>query len=584
MVIADRLSARLVGAVTRPGRLGALGGPALWALFFLILLVPIGLFLLVAVSPAIVGQGRAWLTFANFATALQGQTLQGLVDSLVVSATTAVISVAVALGLAWLVQRTTIPGRGLWTLLVWVVLLTPSFLVSLGWERLLEPDGILVHLGVPTTGIANVFFGPVGVVFVLTTKGVPFAYFAISAALGALGREFEDAARTHGAGRWAALRLVLPILAPAFWSALAIVFAETISDFGVATTIAATANFPIATQTLFNAVDNFPANFPVAAAVGWLLVGSVGLALVAQSRALRGRSYQVLSGRTRPSVRVRLGGRGRALALTAMGAFFGLSLGVPFAGALSASLVKPTASSITWNSLTLANYATVLHHPTLLGPLGLSAALACVAATVAVVVGVIVARTLTRRRAGPSARVLDLLLLATVGLPGIVLGAGYIFAYNLPWLNDIGIHLYGTLILLDMAYLANTVPSTTRLLVGPMAQVQFGLHDAARVHGSGGLRAWRTTVVPLLSRSLLWAWLFGFTGILFELPISQLLYPPGQETLAVAINAAFANYSYAPGTTLMVVSVGFAVIVVGVVLLLFRIGAPRGWQRVGSAR
>ncbi len=584
MVITDRLPTRLVGAVSRPGRLAALGGPALWALFFLILLLPIGLFLLVAIAPAVVGQGHAWFTLANFAAALQGQTLQGVADSLVISVITAVCSLVVALVLAWLVQRTTIPLRGLWTVLIWVVLLTPSFLTSLGWERLLEPDGILVHLGLNPAGVSGAFFGPAGVIFVLTTKGVPFAFFAISAALGALGREFEDAARTHGAGRAAAMRVMLPILAPAFWSALAIVFAETISDFGVATTIAATANFPIATQTLFNAVDNFPANFPVAAAVGWLLVGSVGLALLAQSRALRGRSYQVLGGRTRPSVRHRLGWRGTAVALAVMLVFFGLSLGVPFAGAASASLVKPTAAVLTWSSLTLKNYAQVFHHPTLLGPLGLSAVLALIGTTLAVVFGVIVARTLTKRRVGPAARMLDLLLLATVGLPGIVLGAGYIFFYNLPWLNDIGIRLYGTLILLDMAYLANTLPSTTRLLVGPMAQVQFGLHDAARVHGSGALRAWRTTVIPLLSRSLLWAWLFGFTGILFELPISQLLYPPGQETLSVAINAAFANYSYAPGTTLMVVSVAFAVGVVGIVLLLFRLLAPRGWQRVGRAR
>ena len=180
-------------------------------------------------------------------------------------------------------------GAVFWTLLVWVVLLTPSFLVALGWERLLQPEGVLADLGWPVSGLSHAFFSPLGVIFVDTTKGVPFAFLAISAALGALGREYEDAARIHGGSRITALRTVLPILAPALWSALAIVFAETISDFGVASTIANTANFPVATMTLFNAVDNFPVNFPVAAVVGWLLVGSIGLALFAQSRALRGR-------------------------------------------------------------------------------------------------------------------------------------------------------------------------------------------------------------------------------------------------------------------------------------------------------
>jgi iron(III) transport system permease protein len=468
--------------------------------------------------------------------------------------------------------------------LVWVVLLTPSFLVALGWERLLQPEGVLADLGWPISGLSHAFFSPLGVIFVDTTKGVPFAFLAISAALGALGREYEDAVRIHGGGRATAMRMVLPILAPAMWSALAIVFAETISDFGVASTIANTSNFPVATMTLFNAVDNFPVNFPVAAAVGWLLVASIGLALFAQSRALRGRSYQVLSGRSRTSARIQLSRRGQLAGVSVMVLFFGLTLGVPAIAVASASLLKPAASAITLNSLTLSNYFALARHPSALGPIGLSTALALIATTLAVVLGLVVARILTRRRSGVPARILDLLLLATVGLPGILLGAGYIFVYNLPALATVGLRLYGTLFLLDVAYLANSLPITARLLSGPMAQIQFGLHDAARVHGRNALGAWRTTVVPLLSRTLLWAWLFGFTGILFELPISQLLYPPGQEPLSVAITAAFANFSYAPGTTLMVTSVAYALAVVGLVLVGFRVFAPKGWQRVGVAR
>ncbi len=584
MVGRDRLRSRLRVAAGRPGRLGALGAPTLWTAVLLLLLVPIGLFLALAVSPALLGQGRAWFTLANLGTALQGSTRQGLVDSLLVATVTAGLSVAIGLGLAWLTQRTTVAGRRLWGVLMWVVLLTPSFLTALGWERLIEVDGLLSQMGLPLAGVRAVFFGPAGVVLVLVTKGVPFAYLAVANALAALGQEFEDAARVHGAGRWAALRVTVPILAPALWAGLAIVFAETISDFGVATTIASTANFPIATQTLFAAVDTFPANFPVAAAVGWLLVASVSLALLAQTRALRGRSYAVLSGRTRPAPRRRRGPWGQAAALAAVGGFFVLSLGVPGLGAVSASLLRASATTLTWGSLTDANYVQLLRHATALGPLLLSTRLALVAGTLAVAGGLIVAHLMARRRAGVLPRLLDLLLLATVGLPGIVLGAGYIFAYNLPLLAHLGWHLYGTIALLGMAYLANSLPTASRLLMGPMAQVQSSLQDAARVHGGGAARAWRTTVVPLLARSLLWAWLFSFTGILFELPISQLLAPPGQEPLAVAITQAFATYSYGPGTTLMVAAVAYALVIVGAGLGAFRLLAPRGWLHIGAAR
>ena len=86
----------------------------------------------------------------------------------------------------------------------------------------------------------------------------------------------------------------MPILAPAIWSALAIGFAESISDFGVAATLGVQLPLPLATYQLYAAIDNFPPSFPAAAAMAWLLVASVGVPLALQARALRGRSYAVL--------------------------------------------------------------------------------------------------------------------------------------------------------------------------------------------------------------------------------------------------------------------------------------------------
>ena len=94
------------------------------------------------------------------------------------------------------------------------------------------------------TAFQKVLYGPLGVILVDGLKGVPFAFLAISAALPGLGSSFERAARTHGAGRLAALRVVLPILAPALWASFAIVFAETISDYGVAATLAYARQIP----------------------------------------------------------------------------------------------------------------------------------------------------------------------------------------------------------------------------------------------------------------------------------------------------------------------------------------------------
>ena len=86
----------------------------------------------------------------------------------------------------------------------------------------------------------------------------------------------------------------------------------------------------------------------------------------------------------------------------------------------------------------------------------------------------------------------------------------------------------------------------------------------------------------MLSRLLLWAWLLTFAKTLLELPVSSLLYPPGNEPVAVAINNFVGTSAhYGEATAMSVVSMGemFGVIVMG--LGLFRLLAPRGWQRVG---
>ncbi len=225
-----------------------------WALVAAILLLPILLFLLVAFSPRLFDQGPQWFSLSGFQGAFQGPMLQGILDTLMIGTVTAVASAAIGFAVAWVVQRTRVPGRRLWSGSMFALLLVPSYLIALGWERLLDPKGeYLDLLHVPDSFARSLLFGPVGVIGVLTVKGIPFAYLAISAGLRGLGEEFEAAVRVHGGGRAAVARTVLALLAPAIWSSLAIVFAESISDFGVASTLANDAHFPVATFELYNA-------------------------------------------------------------------------------------------------------------------------------------------------------------------------------------------------------------------------------------------------------------------------------------------------------------------------------------------
>ncbi|MEY9964830.1 iron(III) transport system permease protein [Streptacidiphilus sp. MAP12-16] len=573
----------------RPRALGAAGaalrrsaghGPAAlarslpWLLFGAVLLLPVAGFLLVAVTPRTFAQGDSWFSLDAFRQVLTGWTAHALLDTCLVGVGAAALATAIATALAWLTERTTVAGRGLWRLLLWALLLAPSYLESLGWTWLVEPQGVLARmLGHDPTALQGVVFGPFGVVWVLASRGVPFAYLAVSALVRGMGREFEDAARTHGASRAATLRLLLPILAPGLWAGFAIVFAESISDYGVAATLAAQANFPLATGAMEQSISTFPAQFPMASAMGWLLLGLVALALLAQRRSLRGRSFAVLSGRTRPAVRIRLSPAGHLLALTGIAGFFAIALGVPAFGAGAASML-PSAGRVSAAGLGLDNFRHVLHSSEMVTALGYSARLAAITACAAVVFGAVAGRALARRGSGGAGRVLDLLLLAAVALPSVLLASGYIFTYNLPIASRLGLNLYGTTTLLVLGYLAGALPSAARLLSGSLGQVSDSLLWAARTHGRSAVPAWTGAVLPLVAGSLVWTWLIAFCGTLLELPVSQLLAPPGNEPLSVAITRQLQGYDLGAGAAMTVLVVAGVLALIATALGALRLLLP----------
>lgn len=474
---------RALGRLRQDSQLVARGGlVAFWALLAALIVFPCACFLTLAVSPRLFGQGPQWFTLLYLRQVLTGTTAASLVDSLWVSAAAAGIGLLIGVPIAWLSNRTLLPGRRVVAGAMWLVLLLPSWLPASGWERLVQPDGVMYRIGIDLPFITSAIMGPFGVVLLLGLRCVPFAYLAITAALRGLGQEYEDAARTHGASRITSLRLLVPILAPAITSAIAIGFAESVSDFGVAATLAYRANFPLATYQLFANVNGFPPSFPAAAAIGWLLVASVAVPLALQARALRGRAYRVLSGRSRTAVRRRLSRGGLVASLTVVIGYFAVALGVPGFGALSSSVLSDYGASL---QPTLVNYRAVFNNSVLSGPLERSLIYGLITATVTVALGFLCANLLSRR-ASASGALLDFLLLAAVALPGVVFGAGYIFAYNLPALAHVGLDLYQTTTLLVVAYVASSMPTNARVLVGAVSQVDPSLRNAARAHGGVG--------------------------------------------------------------------------------------------------
>jgi len=563
-------------------------GLVVWLVLLFLIIIPVVTFVLVAISPRLFRQGTSYFTFSNITAAFQGYTGQGILDSLLVATLVGVFSVTFATIIAWIVQRTNIYGRRLWSGAMWLLLLVPTWMTTLGWIDVISPGELMSALGVHTLFFFHMFFGASGIVFVLSTAALPFSYFVISVGMRGLGSEFEDAARVHGAGRLLTVRTVLPIIAPALLSAFAISFAEAMSDFGVAFTLGSSSHFPIATYTLFNAIYAFPANFPVAAVIAAVLILSTVPPVFLQARVMRGRSYAVLSGRTKAVKRYQFSPVARVGVTLALGLFMFFVLGLPLLGAVTSSFTN-TASFITTSGIhwTLQSYKDVFQplpsFTTLGPPLWTSNQLGIWVATGTLVLAYVLARRMASRTPGVGQRITDVFLLGSIAIPGIVLGVGYIFFYDQRFITSHIVDLYETMPLLIMGLIASSVPSQARLLTGPVGQIQSSLSEAARVHGASKWRAFRSTSLPLLSRALVWAWLLTFTKTISELAIAQILYQPGKEPASVVIETYLGTIFAAIGSAATVITLVEMVGVIAVVLLIFRLVTPKGWRRIGEA-
>jgi len=214
-------------------------------------------------------------------------------------------------------------------------------------------------------------------------------------------------------------------------------------------------------------------------------------------------------------------------------------------------------------------------------PLLLSNQLGLVVASGTGIMAIILARRLVATHGGWSQRFTDIFLLGSVAVPGVVLGVGYIFFYNLSFVTNHVVDIYKTLPLLMLGLIASALPGQTRFMAGPVSQIQPSLSEAARVHGATRFRTWRTTNMPLMSRVLVWGWLLTFTKTISELAISQILYPPSHEPAAVTIQSYLGNYQAGTATAMTVLTLAEMFGVILIALGIYRLVTPEGWRRTG---
>lgn len=173
-------------------------------------------------------------------------------DALRLSTTTAVAAAVLALvfgvPLAWILARTSFPGRAVVRSMVLLPMVLPPVV---GGAALLFAFGRRGLVGGPLYDGTDFLlpFSTWGVVVANTFVALPFLVITVEGGLRSADRRLEDAAATLGADRWTVFRRVtLPSIAPSIGAGVALAWARALGEFGATVTFAG--NLQGRTQTL----------------------------------------------------------------------------------------------------------------------------------------------------------------------------------------------------------------------------------------------------------------------------------------------------------------------------------------------
>lgn len=461
-----------------------------------------------------------------------GLVAHAAVNSLRVGVETGLAAVVPGFAIAFLLERRTWRGSRWLAGGMWLVFLTPSYLLTTGWQILMAQPALRAG------GVATLFYSEAGIVGLLAIKGLPFVSLTARAGWSLIGGEIGAAAQLHVRSRWRRCGIVLRLLNPVATAAFVIVFVEAIGDFGVAATLGAQIHLPLITYDIYARLARTPVNFSAAAILSLMLLAMAGLALAVRYLIGR-RTPALLSGRSRPAPRPRLtraevAGAAALLATVAIVAIVvpGLAL---FGQAGAGDVVTLTSTEV--------------------ASLGFSASYALIGSLIALTLAATLLHLNTGRGAF-SAQMMNALTIGAMAVPGLVLGAAYVIAFN-GWLP-----LYGSPWLLIAAYVVGHLPVLMRLLEAPLRSTHASLSDAARLHGLD----WRTRMtrvhLPILLRPMTWAWSVAFGSIFLELPLSSLLHPAGRAPLGVQLLSLDEGLHFAAEARLALAGAALCLIVV----------------------
>jgi len=443
---------------------------------------------------------------------------QTLLNTLNVSLWATLLTTSIAFFYAYAMHRTRLPGKALWQAIVLLPLFAPSLIQALGLQFLLGRNGIVNRY----FGTDIDIYGFWGILLSNALYALPHAYLVLSVSLRQSDGRLYEAAKLLGAGPVRRFfSVTLPSARYGILSAIFLGFAINISEFGNPMVLGG--NYNVLATEIYNQVAG-QANFHLGAVIGVLLLIPVLLTVLAEKWVSRRQA--VVSSQATP-FRPDRNGWWDAVNL-ALVSTISLAIIAVMAVVVVASFMKLWPYNL---SFSLRHYR--LDVPGGYGALWTSLEMSLLAAVIGVVM-VTFGAAVVNRMTGRMRQVLYLMSVLPAAVPGMVLGLGYVLAFNNPEIPPL-YWMFGTVFLLALSTVYHYHAQAFLIATTGLKQIDARLYEASAILGAGGLRTERQVTLPLIRPAMVSIGTFYFMHAMVTISALIFLVSPGVTPAAVSV-------------------------------------------------
>ena len=488
--------------------------------------------------------GSHW-TFANLATVYFDRALYGAVipNTLIFVAGAVTLGFSTAFALAWLVERTDLPARGMIFTLILFPLLVPGVVLAIAWIFLLGPHAgwlnILIRdlLGRDGDGPLDIF-SMGGLILAQATALVPFAFLQLTAALRSMNPSLEEAGSMAGATPFVTFfRVTLPVLLPGLLAPLILAVLVTLEQFEMPLILGLPARINVFSTRIYyelNPDTDLPAYGRAAAVALPFLAAAILLLLIYNRLIRRADRFATVTGKAYRPARFRLG-RWRVPAIALVALYLAFAVVLPLLVLLWTSLFgyqPPTLSVLL--SPSIDAYTRLLGSSSFWFAVRNTFLVAGISAALVTILGALLAWVVLRTDL-PGRAFLDFTSFLSIGVPSVIAGLSALLLYlSLP------IGIYGTVWVLVLAY-SYRLAVATRLSRAALTQLHRELEEAASVAGGSWVTTIRRVLLPLLAPSLLASFLLLFIVGFREFTLPVVLQSQDNVVLSVILWTLFTS-------------------------------------------